>query len=139
VAFRLLKQLFANNRENVLTQERSIKSMSKITIHGEKKKTGHEAGQYFHVRPPSASYEWAIKHKRNRENHRNTSAIKSVLSHFRPVSHLRDNRFRHFFVRRGSFSVKDDKITAKLRKYDIRGMSHFRTSVLFWEQQSPRY
>jgi len=34
---------------------------------------------------------------------------------------------------------KDNKITAKLRKYDIQGMSHFGTSVPFWEQQSPSY
>jgi len=27
----------------------------------------------------------------------------------------------------------------KLRKYDIRGMYHFRSSVPFWEQQSPSY
>jgi len=25
------------------------------------------------------------------------------------------------------------------RKYDIRGLSHFRTSVPFWEQQAPTY
>jgi len=30
-------------------------------------KTGPEAGQYFHVRPPLASYEWAIKHNKNRK------------------------------------------------------------------------
>ena len=26
------------------------------------KKTGPEAGQYFHVRPPIALYKWAIQH-----------------------------------------------------------------------------
>ena len=30
-------------------------------------KTGPEAGQYFHVRPPIGLYKWAIKHKRNRK------------------------------------------------------------------------
>jgi len=58
------------------------------------RETDPEAGQYFHV--PLAL--WSIKHEMNKcENHRNTSAIKLVLSHFRPVSHLRDIRFRLFF------------------------------------------
>ena len=43
----------------------------------------------------------------NMENHRNISSIKYVLSHFRPVSHLRDIRFRQFFQRLGYFLRKE--------------------------------
>jgi len=69
------------------------------------KKTGPEAGQYFHVRPPIGFIKMGYKAQEKEKKHKKTSAIKSVLSHFRPVSHLRDNGFRQCFVRLGSFSV----------------------------------
>jgi len=34
---------------------------------------------------------------------------------------------------------KDDKTTASVWKYDIKGMSYILTSVPFWEQQAPSY
>jgi len=75
------------------------------------------------------------------EHYRNISAVKFVMSHFRPVSHLEDIRFRQCFVWLGIWLIFTyTRMTKQLLNCkNIRhsgNMSHIRTSVPFWGTSS---
>ena len=90
--------------------------------------------------PPLASYEWAVKHKTNRKTTETQARSYPFCPILGPCPTLRTIASGNFLEDSAAFQLhKDDKLTAKLRKYDVRGMSHLRTSVPFWDKESTSY
>ena len=90
--------------------------------------------------PPSASNEWAIKHKRNRK----TTEAQARSNPFSPILGLCPTlgtiASGNFFVRLGSFSVTQGwQNNRETKKMTFGGMFHLRTYIPFCEQPSPSY
>jgi len=128
--------------EKTQNSPNNSKSLRKLHLYGRilRKNPGLKQANTSMSVPPLASYEWAKKHKRNRkttEKQARSNPFCPILGSCPTLGTIASGNCLWDWA---PFQLhKYDKITAKLRKYDIRGMSHFRTSVPFWEQESPSY
>jgi len=90
------------------------------------------------ILPCPTGFMYELWNERNTcQSHRNWSAIKFVLSHFRSMPYLRNTCFRHFSKWLGYFfRIKRwPQKRGTLWEHVIWSTSHFRTTVPFWEHQ----